>query len=484
IPSPMPDIESVLSNRAVSLRWCAIILAAAGVIAAVVNLIDVSRLAALPFEMNYEEGNILNAGVRILHGLSPYPDPHVFPNVLNPYGPVFYYVTALAVRLGGVSLLLPRVIVIVCALIAAAAIGLLLRLWTKSLPLAFAGAGLFLASPLTYFWMPLLRVDFLALAFALIGLYFFARERLWWSIPFLALAFFVKVSSLAAPAACLLFLLFRRDWKRAIRFALVGIATLAIGFSLAQWLTQGWFSFHQFSTHGDPFSWRSVVWNLRGLAALDLPQTILSLCFFVMTVADRKANLPSLYLLFATAATVTSGKLGSDSNHLLELHATLTLCALLALQELAERVPAARAAVVLVACATAWLVFVSQKNPKIVDERAMLRDCGQVYGYVQDTQGDVLADNVGMLVLTGKPVFVSNPFVLRYLVDRGLSDQQLRDKIATKGFSTIILSGNPMGRPFSDSERWSSGALAEIKSDYKVIGHAQCTEANTVLVPQ
>ncbi|MBV9075785.1 MAG: hypothetical protein JOZ10_19345, partial [Acidobacteria bacterium] len=74
IPSAMPDIESILSNRAVSLRWCAIVLAAAGAIAALVNLIDITRLAALPFEMNYEEGNILNAGVRILHGLSPYPD--------------------------------------------------------------------------------------------------------------------------------------------------------------------------------------------------------------------------------------------------------------------------------------------------------------------------------------------------------------------------------------------------------------------------
>ena len=44
---------------------------------------DVVPIAA-PFQADYEEGNILNALWRILSGATPWPDPRVLPNVMNP----------------------------------------------------------------------------------------------------------------------------------------------------------------------------------------------------------------------------------------------------------------------------------------------------------------------------------------------------------------------------------------------------------------
>ena len=94
----MSILQNLIASRTLFLRCCAVILACAAGFAAVLNTFDAWHLAGLPFEMNYEEGNILNAALRIVNGLSPYPDPHAFPNVLNPYGPVFYYLVAIPVR--------------------------------------------------------------------------------------------------------------------------------------------------------------------------------------------------------------------------------------------------------------------------------------------------------------------------------------------------------------------------------------------------
>jgi hypothetical protein len=480
----MSILRNVLSSRALFLRCCAIVLACAAGLAAILNIFDAWHLAKLPFEINYEEGNILNAAVRIVSGLTPYPDPHAFPNVLNPYGPVFYYLVAIIVRLTEVGLPLPRLILVIgSTLVAAVFIALIVRKNGPSRTLAAAAAFLFIASPLVYLWMPLLRVDLFGLALSLAGLYLLEREYFLWSVALFVLALFVKVSLLAAPVSCLVLLIVRRQWRQAAWFAGTGLAAVLCGFALAQSVSHGWFAFHTFKTHGDPFSWSLVAFHLTGIMGLDFPLALLSAYYVAMEIVKREASLPAFYVLFAGIATVTSGKLGSDSNHMLELHAALTLSGILGLASLAERITQRLVSISLVSLATVALVFISEKNPRTIDQRSMLRDCGKVYGFVQRTRGEVLADNVGMLVISGKPVFISNPFVYRYLAGRGWNDLELRKKVHAQAFSAIVLSSDPLDQPLENSHRWTAGVLSEMKQNYAPLGHFQCTEANTVLVP-
>jgi len=83
--------------------------------------------AAHPFELAYTEGNVLSAGARVASGLSAYPDPASFPYALNPYGPVGYLLTAAGIRLFGVSLFGPRLLVLLAGVIAVFAIAGLTR---------------------------------------------------------------------------------------------------------------------------------------------------------------------------------------------------------------------------------------------------------------------------------------------------------------------------------------------------------------------
>lgn len=473
-------------DRDFFLRCCGLILTCTGVLASVLNVISAVTLAGMPFEMNYEEGNILNSAVRITQGLTPYPDPHSFPNVLSPYGPIPYYLTAVAVKLTGVNLFFPRLTVIMATLICATFAGLLVHRFTSSIPLSIAFGCLFITSRLVFFWMPFLRVDLLGLALTLIGLYLFGldRRRWPWSILFFVAAIFVKYSLLAAPAACCVYLLLEKRWKDTVIFAGVLAGAIAALFAVVEWSTSGYFAFHMFGTHADPFLWSEMGRYLRGMMQLDFPLTALAVIYLVFVIVERKPNLPALYLIFAMLGSVTLGKLGSDSNHLLELHAACVLCSGLALARIARQLKPSWVALGATTVATVLLAFYGLKNPRVVDERDMAKQCGNVYAFVQQANGEILSDNIGLLVLTGKPVYLSNPFVYRYLVAKGWSDRELQERIHAQRFSAIVLSSSPWSHAVNESQHWTPEVLTEIMRNYRLAGQFQCTEATSVLLPK
>src|SRR5262245_55785465 len=91
------------------------------------RLVLASRLAAFPYQLDYEEGNVLNAANRIVHGLTPYPEPGSFPYVLNPYGPLGYLLIAVPVKAAGLSLYPPRLLVLLATVVVALLIAGLVR---------------------------------------------------------------------------------------------------------------------------------------------------------------------------------------------------------------------------------------------------------------------------------------------------------------------------------------------------------------------
>jgi hypothetical protein len=81
---------------------------------AVVALIVAAKTSRLPVQFDYEEGNIVNAGLRITQGQTPYPAPGGWPIVLNPYGPIPYLLTAMLVKWFGVGFFAPRIVSLLC----------------------------------------------------------------------------------------------------------------------------------------------------------------------------------------------------------------------------------------------------------------------------------------------------------------------------------------------------------------------------------
>src|SRR5205085_5750084 len=86
------------------------------------DLVYAFQRVAIPYQLDYDEGILLEGAQRILNGTGLYLDPHRFPNAIDSYPPLASYAIALLVKLGGLEFLWPRMLVVASVL----AIGLLI----------------------------------------------------------------------------------------------------------------------------------------------------------------------------------------------------------------------------------------------------------------------------------------------------------------------------------------------------------------------
>ena len=465
------------------------LMAACVAAAAALTLFHAATEARLPFQLDYEEGNILNTAVRVDAGQSPYPDPQAFPNALNPYGPVGYGLAALCVRMGGTSFTLPRYANLCCGLVIATLLLLLVSRFTGSVPLAVTFGLYFLGNGVTRTWLPLLRVDMLAIALSLAGLWLCHRsEGRWWfpaSVCF-TLALFVKYTALAAPAACFLWLLSRRDSRRAILLAGTVCALCLAGFGAMQAVTNGNFFFHMFRTHPDPYTFRRLV----GIFLMVEPSVaaLAPLLLAFLLLKPHRAPLALFYLMCAClVVSVTGGKAGSFINHFLEPIVACALAAAVGYQALVAMPRPPRLVPLLtltVGAAALYLTGAFTQDTRVVP--LSVTDCGDLYRSVRESKArNVLAENVGTVVLAGRQVWDSNPFVLAQLVrSKALSGAPLEQMVARREFDLIVLNSEPAEMKLNGSQRWWGRIVSAMDENYRVSRVYDCAEANVVVVPR
>jgi hypothetical protein len=447
-------------------------------------LTSAAKTAHMRMQFDYEEGNILNAGLRITHGQTPYPAPHGWPVVINPYGPIPYLLTAALIKYFGLGFFAPRMVSILCATLIVFLIGALIRRSGGSMATGVVFAGAFLSLDSIRNWMLTSRVDWLALALSLGGLACFVFwEKRWYAAALLfAAALLVKYTLVAAPLACGLYLMSRRDWKGLLRLAGTSAAICLVGFLVTQRWSGGYFAFHEFATHPDQYSWAQCLRFIsRRLGDIPIVFGIAAVgC--VAELRIRKITIPVLYFLTATAGALTVGKSGSSSNHLIEWTAAACWCAGYAWKFVAEwlvgrRLTFAARAVLSGVVAMAVIAVALYRLP--FAERT---SCGPVYAYLQGHGDHVLTDSVGALLLSGKPVLISNPFVYTQLVAHsGWPDQQIRDRVRAKEFDVILLRERIAAYP--PGERFTAEALGAMQENYHEAAEFECYDSGFAYLP-
>jgi len=440
------------------------------------------HIGMVPVQLDYEEGNILNAGVRIINGLNPYPVPQPTPEALNPYGPITYYVVALLLKTFGISFGPPRIVVLLFEFAVGSLLALLVRHFTGSWILAFGAAITYLLMDVPLRWLLHLRVDFIGLGFAMLGLYIYAiRPRLvMLYISLFAIALFTKYSLLAAPVACFVDQLLHRRYRRAVLFASVLALICLTVFGIMQVWTESAFAFHMFQTHPDPTSLRRWARRIYSAANDSAPLSLAALFYIGAMLKEKSMPLPFLYLVIVTFSTFTAAKLGSSSNHMLEFLAALTICAALGMFTLYARGNRIilTSLLLLMGFWVPWKVGQSRlTSERQASERA---GCLKLYEYIAAAPGiHVLSENTGAVVLARKPVPLSNPFVYTQLVRAGKwSDRDLVQKLEAKQFELIVRQ-----QPW-DKERWTDGSIEAIEGNYQVAAHFACPYSQLVLVPR
>jgi hypothetical protein len=388
-PTRAPNSLEALLNGA---AWCTIALLALVVAAELAFFaIHAAHLLSYPYPLDYGEGPLL-AQVDLLRANMPiwrlYGDPGAPPYAVVNYPPIYHLLTVLTAALVGDTLLAGRLVSLVATLAAMAA------LWqmTRRPPAAYSknreplrrSSGqartknqqlssnarrttdyepisqhvtrntfvrtlivlAFLGLPIVREWAVVMRVDMLGLALGLWGLALVRRGVgrrgvLWAALPF-AFSLLVKPSLIAAPAAALLWLLFR-DWRRAL---LLGVALTAGGglaFAMLQLASGGWFAIHILTANNNAWQFELAhgFWHdqLTILWPLLMPTALLALA--VILAGPRPAAnikeptndthhaprttllLPLYYTLFGAIAAFGIGKVGAYANYFLEFYAGL-----------------------------------------------------------------------------------------------------------------------------------------------------------------
>ena len=348
------------------------------------------------------------------------------------------------------------------------------------MPAAVIASALFVSHSLVRYWMVVLRVDPIGLALTLAGLWVFLRFPRWWpvSIVLFTAAIFTKPTFIAAPFACLLSLLMAKQFRKATSFAATGIALGAAALLVMQVWTHGAFWFDVFRTHPDPWRFSHYELMFHYLVYGDPVLILIGIIAFGSLLLDRKFDLLTLYAICVTGTTVTAGKVGSNDNHLLELTAVLCILSSAGLAKWVRgAVPArvgAYAACVLLA---AWLVLQLRFAPATTPEPG----CSLAYDTVRQSPSErILSEDVGALVLAGKPVWVSNPFVYGQLISSGeWSDEAVASRIRSHWFDLILLSEDATRY----TDRWSPALRQDILANYHLAGRFACEGAKAAYVP-
>jgi len=439
-----------------------------------------------PYQIDYGEGLILDGALRIRHSQPLYPSPFAFPVVIHVYGPLAYAAAASVLPGGAASFPAGRLLILICSVALSLLLGTILRRLTGSWWIGLSFGFLLLTLPAFRFWLYLLRADVIGVLFSTTGTALYLhREKQWhWSVPFFGLALFCKYSLLAAPVAVFIHLILNRKAKQGVLFA-AGLSGLsALTFTILQVKTGGWFAFHMFSTHPDRYSLLQFL-ALGALVSASAPVvTALAMWYAALDFRGGWRSFPPIYLAASSISALTAGKLGSTTNHFVEWMVACCLCAGMGYFLLLSKYSARLVPVTVLLSASVLVGVIAQNRPQLQPSRE-LAECDSAYRYVSNLASSrVLSESLGPVLVAGKPILVSDPFVYGESVKRGIWPyRRIENLVNERYFGLIVTSYDPSQIKERGSDAWPESLVSAIDRNYRTVNRFTCRDARVMLEP-
>lgn len=436
-----------------------------------------SRLVQTPYQLDYGEGPLLDQAVRLAGGVGIYAVPGAAPPwTIGNYPPLYPLVNAGFVELFGPAYWYGRLVSVVGALAAATFAGLLVATLSSNRTAGVITGLLMPVVPYLGYWSGLARIDSMALALSLAGLWCVVRRpssKGWLvagGVLLVAAGFTRQTYLLAAPLAAVVWLWPYGRRRAAVFAAGLAGAVLALGAAL-DLATRGGFWFNVVTANVNAYDLGLLHWVARDVV-IRLPVLLaVAVASIVVSVRERLpyGRLLVPYGVGAIAVALTAGKVGSNLNYLLELSAALCLAAGLLLAALRAR-PRLRTVLLLALVAQA-LLLVLRPHPYYgyaIDAARDVSTGQQVSRVVAGTAGPVLADeHLGFLPLAGRAVELQ-PFELTQLVYAGVWNQApLLAAIDEQRYAAILIYTTD-ATPSLEQYRWTPEMLAAIERRYAV----------------
>lgn len=455
------------------------------------------RALLYPYELDYGEGIVWFQAQQLFAG-GAYGDIHKFPAVVFHYTPLFHFLSGLGAAMGFDGLQSGRTVSLLSTAVMVVVIGAIVRYVliqsqaerrTATICAAIAGLSLLLTFPVKL-WAPMMRVDMLAFALALAGMYAGLRairqpRWIYAAAILFVLSVFTKQTMIAAPAAVFAALLLYRP-----RIALIGIATCLIAGSIAvaalAFATDGGFLRHVFLYNVNRFD----------LGRVDKIAIIASAHVYVIIVAlvgvagigpalhgfarrrrdaephEVAAAMLAGYLLLTSIMVLLVLKLGSSANYFIEWLAALAIFVGLAVRRPVDGALQSRPsptalspiAIFVVAALCAQALVIPPKHYPSDFLKARSQEMARLTAIVRSSRGPVISDEMVMLLRAGRPV-LWEPAIFTELAATGDWDEKpFIRMIEQHRFAAIIVFQARGDKLFS--QRFSPAVGAAIDRSY------------------
>lgn len=470
---------------------------------------DLQRLINFPYPTDQLEGTLLHEARLLQAGEPLYQPLEKYTFVSAPYTPFHPIVLGLVDRLvqGPHVFWAGRLVSAGSLGLIGVWIVLIARRVSGSWLAGLVGATIFVSAPPTLIWSARIKPDLFVYLWTTLGLlctvYAIDHERprtarfwLGGAILSFGLAFFTKQTAVVAPFAAGVALLLADlrhfvQMRATNRSGYVGRLpirrrTVAFGVSYlaliaAQWIaldviTNGNFSAHVRGLHRSDW-WtltlvRKYIWLLLPYWPFALLLIGLWLTLALRSNRNDRALVPACYALLAPVTLLAAAEIGANHNHLLETILGLSIaggCAVgWAARNLVQRrwLPA-----LLLGLAAVQLALAYRPQPYFGGELALVDPPERFLNFMRQTPGEILADDIGLLLQAGKPIRYDDPSTMGPAAVSGVWDQSgLIEDIAQKRFSAIMIPENVIEEPvpYDGIGRWTTEVRAAIRQYYAI----------------
>jgi len=471
------------------------ILGASIAVQVVIFLLHAYQAITFPYQLDYGEGPILQIAGEVASGRPMYPPVARPPYIIASYEPAYYLLCALGLKLFGVGFWWGRLVSTLSVLGTAFFAALIVWDQTKHRLASFIAGGTILAMPHFMVWATLMRVDAMALALAVFGFWLLQRGARWAGLPLLSLAVFTRRTTVAAMGAAFVGEAGKRGlWKAAKLFAmqLALIAALLIGANL---VTRGGMyaqlKLHTTTSLGKAWSWQQL-WSLLWVPGNPSPLKLWPTYFAITLIAaiwsafHRESRALLLWFLLACAVFLTSGRIGSAHNYLMEPTAigAIMFGVMYGAVGRGVREPRAPSRVLLMLLSGALagqMVWTTQHLPEtlsILQPRVDPRASQHIIDLVKQTDGPALVEDTGLALLAGKdPPLMPFEFTMMARA-KALDPEPVYRAVREGRYPLIVLRFNPLDplevrlhAPGDDWKggRWPNGVMSGVQTRYLLL---------------
>lgn len=441
------------------------------------------------YQLDYGEGPILQIAVRAAEGRSIYPPVDEPPYVIASYLPVYYWLGGLGVKLFGVGFLFGRLLSCLAAVAIAVCAALVVWDRTRQRFAAFLGGGLILAMPHFIVWSTFMRVDMLALAFAVAGFWLFLRGRRAGGVSAFALGVLTRRTTLAAMGAAFVREARERGLRPAVRVFGAQIAAILGLVGIALILTRGGLYrqlyLHTATSVGEAWTWQQL-WSLLWVPENPCPLRMWPAYFAITAGAavwsafHRPSRSLLIYFVFSCVIFLTAGRIGSAHNYLLEPTAVGAMMFGVMWAELAPR-PRGRLFLMLLAGGLAaqmlWTTLHVRDTLSILQPRVDPRASAHVVERIERADGPVLCEETGLTLFAGRQPPLM-PFEFTMMAGAGALDPEPVYEAVREGrYALIVLRFNPLdptevrlhepGNHWK-AGRWPDGIISGVVESYRL----------------